>query len=82
VQTLINDTKTALETAPRGKGTSQDLAALQTDLQAAEATLGEAQSAMAANRYKEASAKAAAARSSAESVKMAIDQAAAARASR
>lgn len=78
-QGTIDATKMLVENAPAGKGTAADIAALKSDLMAAEATLADAQSAHDGGRFKDATAKAMAASSSADQVKMAIEAAMAAR---
>ncbi|HPR63573.1 MAG TPA: hypothetical protein PK014_05070 [Thermoanaerobaculia bacterium] len=55
--TALTETRNALASAPRGKGTSADLAALSGDLDAASATLDEARSAMETEKYLDAKAK-------------------------
>jgi hypothetical protein len=71
-----------LAKAPRGKGTAQDIEAMKSDLTGVETTIGEADAALSAERFKEASTKAGAARTAAEAVTAAVQQAMAARARR
>ncbi len=84
--TLIADAKTALTQAqemlakaPRGKGTEQDLAALKADLEGAATAITEAEAAFATDSYKDALAKADAAKTTAGNVTAAVEQAIAAR---
>ena len=84
--TLIADAKTSLEAAqqvlakaPRGKGTAQDLEALKADLTGAATSITEAETAFATDNYREAKAKAEAARAAAANVTAAVEQAMAAR---
>lgn len=84
--TLIADAKTSLEQAqqmlakaPRGKGTAQDLEALKADLDGAATSITEAETAFATDNYREAKAKAEAARAAAANVTAAVEQAMAAR---
>lgn len=84
--TLIADAKTALTQAqemlakaPRGKGTEQDLAALKADLDGAATAITEAETAFATDNYKDALAKADAAKTTAGNVTAAVEQAIAAR---
>jgi hypothetical protein len=57
-----------LEKAPKGKGTAADLEAMKADLTAAESTISDANAAMSGEKYKDAQAKADAAKSSAANV--------------
>ena len=57
-----------LEKAPKGKGTAADLEAMKADLTAAESTIADANTAMSAEKYKDAKAKAEAAKASAANV--------------
>jgi hypothetical protein len=66
--TALTDAKAMLEKAPKGKGSAADLEALKADLTAAESTIGDANAAMSGEKYKDAKAKAEAAKSSAASV--------------
>jgi hypothetical protein len=66
--TAVTDAKAMLDKAPRGKGTAADLEAMKADLTAAESTISDANAAMAAEKYKDAKAKADAASSSAANV--------------
>ena len=84
--TLIADAKTALtaaedmlKKAPRGKGTQQDIEALKGDLAAAGSSITEAESALTAERFLDAKAKAEAAKSQIASVTTAVEQAIAAK---
>lgn len=83
--TLIADGRIALDeaaallaSAPRGKGSAADLAALRTDLDAAGATLTEADTALASGMYLDARAKATSAREIIDRVKAAVTDAQAA----
>jgi hypothetical protein len=53
----LQETMTMLEGAPRGKGSAVDLAAMKTDLESVDATLGEADGLIASEKYLEAMAK-------------------------
>jgi hypothetical protein len=66
--TAVNDAKAMLEKAPKGKGTAADLEAMKADLTAAESTINDANTAMSAEKYKDAKAKAEAAKASAGNV--------------
>jgi hypothetical protein len=66
--TALTDAKAMLEKAPKGKGTAADLEAMKADLTAAEGTLNDANAAMTGEKYKDAKAKADAAKSSAANV--------------
>jgi hypothetical protein len=77
--TAVTDAKAALDKAPRGKGTQADLEAMKSDLAAAESTINDANTAMASENYKDAKAKADAAKASAASVVSQIQAAADAR---
>jgi hypothetical protein len=66
--TAVTDAKAMLEKAPKGKGTAADLEAMKADLTAADSTIADANSAMTAEKYKDAKAKAEAAKSSAANV--------------
>lgn len=74
-KTALEEVKVALDSAPRGKGTAADLAAMKGDLAVAEQSLAEVDSMIADGRYKEAAAKASAAKANIEQVKMAIETA-------
>lgn len=78
----VGEAQSQLATAPTGKGTRNDLAAIREDLRAASTLLAEAEAALAAGRYDEASTKAQAAIGAADTVKRAIEQARAIRALR
>jgi hypothetical protein len=71
----IQDAETALSGAPKGKGSKADLEAMQSDLTAAKATLGEAETALNGQHFRDVKAKADAAKEKAGSVKSAVDQA-------
>lgn len=71
-----------LEKAPRGKGTAQDIEAMKTDLAGAATALADAEAAIKTEKFKDALAKAAAARTAADTVKSAVEQAMAARGGR
>ena len=74
-QTMLTDTSAMLQKAPHGKGSAMDLAALKTDLETAGASLTEAQSLLTAESYKEALAKAEAAKAAIAGVKSQIEAA-------
>ena len=83
---LIADCKTALteaqdmlKKAPRGKGTQADIKAMENDLAGVQSSLAEAESALTAEKFLDAKAKAEAAKSTIANVKNAIEQAAAAK---
>lgn len=69
LKTNIEEIKTLMAEAPKGKGTQADLAALGSDLQQVEVTLTEADTAFAAGSYREASAKLEAAKQGGERIK-------------
>jgi hypothetical protein len=73
--TALTDAKAMLEKAPKGKGTAADLEAMKADLTAAEGTLNDANTAMAAEKFKDAKAKADAAKASASNVSSQIQAA-------
>jgi len=84
--TLITESRLALDeamamlaSAPRGKGSAADLAAMKADLEAAGLTLGEAETSLTAGTYLDARAKATSAREVIERVKTAVAEAQAAR---
>lgn len=66
--TAVTDAKAMLDKAPKGKGTAVDLEAMKADLTAAESTINDANTAMSAEKFKEAKDKAEAAKSSAANV--------------
>lgn len=66
--TALTDAKMQIEKAPKGKGTAADLEAMKADLTAAESTINEANAAMQGEKYKDAKAKADAAKASAANV--------------
>ena len=66
--TALNDAKAMLDKAPKGKGTQADLEAMKADLTAAESTINDANAAMSSESYKDAKAKADAAKASAANV--------------
>ena len=72
-QTWLTETQAMLAKAPRGKGSAADLAALNTDLEGASASLNEAQTLLTSENYKEALAKAEAAKASINGVKTQIE---------
>jgi hypothetical protein len=78
-RTAIKDAETALSTAPKGKGSKADIEALQSDVVAARSGLGEAETAVSGEHYKDAKAKADSAREKAAGVRTSIDQAVALR---
>jgi hypothetical protein len=75
VRTAIEETKTLLDKAPRGKGSQADIAAMKSDLAGIETSLAEVDSAMTEERYLQAKAKAAAAKQNIEQIKNEILQA-------
>jgi hypothetical protein len=77
---VLDEAVLMLEKAPRGKGTQADLEVMKSDLAAVEASLGEANSALAASNFNEARSKAQAAIQAAGQVKAAVEQAVALRA--
>ena len=66
--TALADAKAMLDKAPKGKGTQADLEAMKADLTAAESTINDANAAMSSESYKDAKAKADAAKASAANV--------------
>lgn len=66
--TAVTDAKAMLDKAPKGKGTAADLEAMKADLAAAESTIADANTAMSSESYKDAKAKADAAKTSAGNV--------------
>ena len=64
----LTDAKAQLDKAPKGKGTQADLEAMKADLTAAESTINDANAAMSSEKYKDAKAKADAAKASAGNV--------------
>jgi hypothetical protein len=74
-QTALAQTMAMLESAPRGKGSAADLAALKTDLESAGAMLAESEAMMSAKRYKEVQAKADAAMNAINGVKTQVEAA-------
>lgn len=78
-QAMLQTATSLLEKAPRGKGTSQDIEAMKTDLAGVATTLADAEAAVKAELFKDAVAKATAAKTAAETVKTAVEQAMAAR---
>ena len=74
-RTMLQETMTMLDTAPRGKGSAMDLAALKTDLEAASATLTEADGLMASEQYHQAKAKIDAAGAAIQGVRSQIEAA-------
>ena len=73
--TLLLETQTMLDTAPTAKGSSVDLAALGSDLEAASAALAKAESSLQAEEYLEAVHEVTSAKNLIESVGVAIRQA-------
>lgn len=82
VKVALEDVQAMLASAPTGKGTAADLAALQGDLDSAKATLAEGETAFTEGRYLEAKTKIMAVQSGTLSVKTAIETAVQARAGR
>lgn len=74
-QEALDAAKAALAKAPKGKGSKADIAAMRTDLQAAEATLAEAGAAFDKQDYLGAKAKAGSAKEKAAAVSAQIEQA-------
>lgn len=68
----LDEVTTILASAPRGKGSAADLAALKTDLESAGMTLVEAEAALTSEMYLDARAKAASAREVIDRVKAAV----------
>jgi len=71
----VAETRTLLASAPRGKGSSTDIAALESDLAGVEAVIAEAEALFAQERYLQAKAKASAARMDTERTKSVIQAA-------
>jgi hypothetical protein len=80
VRTTIDELKTMLENAPKGKGTEADLAMLQTDLNGMEQSLSEMENAFGEERFLEVKAKAQAVQQSANMMREELQQAMEARA--
>ena len=78
-KTALEDARNILASAPTGKGTQADLAAMASDLDTADSSLVEAETALTANNYTEARNKAQAAMQAAAQVRTAVEQAMAAR---
>jgi hypothetical protein len=78
----VAEAQSLFAAAPTGKGTRADLAAIREDLTAAATLLAQAEAALEASRFDEATAKAASAVGAADTVKRAIEQAGAIRAFR
>lgn len=74
-KTAVADTRTLLASAPRGKGASTDIAALESDLAGVDAVIAEAEGLFGQERYIPAKAKASAARMDAERTKSVIQAA-------
>ncbi len=75
VKLALQDVQTMLTRAPRGKGSAMDLAALQTDLDTASATIVEGETAFAEGKFMEAKSKLEAAQAGIGGVKTAIETA-------
>jgi len=75
LKVAIEEVRTMLASAPRGKGSAADLAVLQTDLTTIETSLSETESSFAAERYLDSKASAEAARQQAEQIRAAIQEA-------
>jgi hypothetical protein len=71
----IQDAEADLVKAPKGKGALADLDVLKSDLAAAKSTVGEAEAALASERYPDAKAKAEAAKATAGSIVSSVEQA-------
>jgi flagellin-like hook-associated protein FlgL len=82
VKVTMDDVQAMLTTAPKGKGSAMDLAALQGDLDTAKATLAEAEAEFNNGKYMVAKTKILAAQSGAQTVKSAIETAIKARSGR
>jgi hypothetical protein len=74
-RTRLDEAKAMLQSAPRGKASATDIAALQGDLNSAEAMLGEAQAAFDAGNYRDATVKVQAMRQTTDEVQAAIEAA-------
>jgi hypothetical protein len=74
-KTAVADTRTLLASAPRGKGSSTDIAALESDLAGVDAVIAEAEALFGQERFIPAKAKASAARMDAERTKSVIQAA-------
>lgn len=74
-RTMLAETMTMLDSAPRGKGSAMDLAALKTDLESAGATLAEAETLMGSEQYHQAKAKVDAAQAAIQGVRSQIEAA-------
>jgi len=68
VRTEVDATKKLLDKAPKGKGSAADIAAMKSDVAGVETSLGEMDAAMTAGRYKDAKAKADAAKASLDKI--------------
>jgi len=68
VKTQVDATKKLLDKAPKGKGSAADIAAMKSDVAGVETSLGEMDAAMTAGRYKDAKAKADAAKASLDKI--------------
>lgn len=79
---VLAEATTALEGAPKGKGTQADLEVMKADLASVATTIADAEASLSGERYLEAKSKAQAAISSAGNVKTAVEQAIAAKAGR
>lgn len=79
-ETALGEAKEALKKAPKGKGTQQDLKAMEGDLAGVETALGEAKSSLQAERFIDAKSKAEAAKTTIGNVKSQIEAAVAAKA--
>lgn len=75
VKVALDEVQGMLATAPRGKGSAMDLAALQSDLDGAKASLLEGETALTEGRFLEAKTKVLAVQSVAQSVRTAIESA-------
>lgn len=71
-RTMLAEVRAMMANAPRGKGTALDLAALKSDLAAAEAALNEVDASFSSGRYLDAETGASAARESIEKVREAV----------
>jgi hypothetical protein len=81
-KTSITEVGALVDTAPKGKGSAADIAALKADLAAAESSLAEAEAAVAAGKFKDAVAKAESVQQSVTGVKTAVEEAIAAKGGR
>jgi hypothetical protein len=79
VKTLLTEAQGLLAKAPKGKGSAADIEAMKTDLATAATAITEAESALSSGKFLEAKAKAESARTTANTVKTAVEAAMAAK---